>query len=208
MRSWMLLAMQLSSAFALVACQGEKVPDQEAGLSPVANAANEEHAEGERGGDVQQGQDAHADAHRRFSAFLDASRASSPSPVPDSLIACDPEWAASRNLVLAEYKILGIAGTRDTLLAAAEVVTVAEESQDPHRADAYVLRQRVGVDTLHWVMVRRSPAGPFGICNYSTEGVDFLGASPGAAATSRVPEGASWNTILALADSITRRQSR
>src|SRR5574339_481687 len=43
----------------------------------------------------------------RLGAFLDAARTEG-ATIPDSLIACEPEGAAERNLVLARYAVLSV----------------------------------------------------------------------------------------------------
>jgi hypothetical protein len=168
---------------------------------PRESAASRVVGAGSAGG----GDQAHAppaDAARRFQAFLEASRIGNPAPVPDSLIACDPEWAAEQNVALAAYKVVGITGRGDSLTATAQVTTVAEEQKQTNEADGYVLRQRVGSRVLHWTLVRNPATGKYGVCNYSVEGVDFLRASPSAHVTRWIPAGASWTTVRALADSV------
>lgn len=90
----------------------------------------------------------------RLAAFLAGARVSNARLNFESLMTCDPDGQTDRYVSLAAYRILGSHQRGDTVDAAAEVVTVAEEQGDPHAADRYVTEVRTRVDTLHWVMTR------------------------------------------------------
>ncbi|MEJ7812824.1 MAG: hypothetical protein WKG32_20590 [Gemmatimonadaceae bacterium] len=121
----------------------------------------------------------------------------------DSLMACIPDGQTDRYLALARYRVLGSTLAGDTATAWAEVLTVAEETEDPDIAGRYLAIARTRTDTLRWRMVRDSVSGQWGVCGYSVEGYGFghYGTDEN---TGWVPAGGSWGQVRQRADSLRR----
>jgi hypothetical protein len=140
-------------------------------------------------------------AEARLSAFLRGSLETSPPTETNLLMACVPDGQTDRYVTLARYRVLSSASRGDSVDASAEAVTVAEEVGDPHAASKYVATVRVRVDTLHWVMVRDSATGKWGVCGYPKEGVGF-GHYGDEQDTRWEPPTASWARVRQLAESM------
>lgn len=138
-----------------------------------------------------------ASATRVLTAYLEASRESSYSSVAiDTLAAC--EGAAETHfpaLLLARWVLLPMQARGDTVVARAEVTTVAEI--DMNRRDGSLIgRQRVRNDILEWD-VYEDEYGNWVVCN----GLRFGYRGPREAVMWR-PEMASFESVRALADSL------
>lgn len=141
------------------------------------------------------------EAEARLGEFLEASLESDTERDPDVLMACVPDGMTDRTLALARYKVLESSRLKDTVYAAAEVTTVAEETQDPKVYAGYLVTLHVRTDTLHWRMTRDSASGKWGVCGYSVEGYGF-GRYGADSLTKWSPPGASVQRMRALVDSL------
>ncbi len=144
------------------------------------------------------------DAERALTTWLDASRESVEEgrdfAIADSLAACpDGGGAYFPSMLLADYRLRASAMRGDTVVARAEVITVAEQDVDK-RVNGFIARERVRRDILEWdvVPVGTSQEEPgWAICNglrFGYRGVDSL--------TTWRPEGSSWQSARRLADSV------
>jgi hypothetical protein len=131
--------------------------------------------------------------------FLAASVATSSVTVPDSLLACNPEYAASNGLVLVNYQILGIAIAGDSAVGEAQVVSVAHDMGDsiPGRTVRVV---GVSRDTLQWRMIRGAN-GRWGVCGYAKGAIDFVQLWDDSTVIWR-PRGESMGHLRTLMDSV------
>jgi hypothetical protein len=141
------------------------------------------------------------EAETRLGQFLEASLESDTERDPDVVMACVPDGMTDRTLVLARYKVLESSRLKDTVYAAAEVTTVAEETKDPQLYAGYLVTLHVRTDTLHWRMTRDSASGKWGVCGYSVEGYGF-GRYGTDSLTKWSPPGASVQRMRALVDSL------
>ena len=117
--------------------------------------------------------------------------------------ACDDvggSWFPST--LLADYVLLATEFRGDTIVGRAEVVTVAEQDVDRRASNRFVARQRVQQAILEWDVIPTDD-GAWAVCNglrFGYRGSDSL--------TTWRPDGSSYQTARALADSIVRaRQS-
>jgi len=141
------------------------------------------------------------EAEVRLGAFLEASLESAGERDPDAFMSCVPDGMTDRTLALARYKVLESTRLKDTVYVAAEVKTVAEETQDPKVYAGYLITLHVRTDTLHWRMTRDSASGNWGVCGYSVEGYGF-GRYGADSLTKWSPTGASVQRMRALVDSL------
>lgn len=143
-------------------------------------------------------------AEQALAAWLDASQESGATvrdlAKADSLAACgDGGGAYFPSMLLADYQLRASAMRGDTVVARAEVVTVAEQDID-RRADGFIARERVRRDVLEWDLVPRAASQHepgWAICNglrFGYRGADSL--------TTWRPEGSSWQSARRLADSV------
>lgn len=143
-------------------------------------------------------------AEQALAAWLEASRESEAAPRDltraDALAACgDGGGAYFPSMLLADYQLRASAMRGDTVVARAEVITVAEQDID-RRAGGFIARERVRRDVLEWDLVplAASQDGPgWAICNglrFGYRGADSL--------TTWRPEGSSWQSARRLADSV------
>ena len=144
------------------------------------------------------------DAEQALMAWLEASRESAEGArdiaQADALAACgDGGGAYFPSMLLADYRLRASAMRGDTVVARAEVITVAEQDID-RRADGFIARERVRRDVLEWDLVPlAAPQDEPGwaICNglrFGYRGADSL--------TTWRPEGSSWQSARRLADSV------
>jgi hypothetical protein len=137
-------------------------------------------------------------AQRTLVAFLDASREATLDPAAlDTLAACgDGGQPYFPTTILAGYSLLPFEFRGDTIIARAEVVTVAEQDIDRRATDRFVARQRLRTDVLEWD-VFADESGRWVVCNglrFGYRGVDSL--------TTWRPDGASYESAMRQADSI------
>lgn len=137
----------------------------------------------------------------RLRDFLAASLESGTPQETTALMACTADGQTDRYLTLASFRVLGATSYRDSADAAAQVVTIAEEEGNPHAAGRYSTSVRVKVDTLHWLMLRDTVNGLWGVCGYSKEGFGF-GHYGIDSNTDWRPKKNSWAHLHTLADSI------
>lgn len=142
-----------------------------------------------------------SEAEVRLAAFLKGSLEISPPTETNALMSCVPDGQTDRYLTLARYRVLGSALRGDSVDAAAEVVTVAEETGSPNVANRYVTRVRIRTDTLHWVMVRDSASKKWGVCGYAKEGFGF-GHYGDDVNTDWLPPSETWAHVRQLAESV------
>jgi len=140
------------------------------------------------------------EAESQLRAFLEISTITTPHATRDSLWACDPDYLAEFYLAVAEYRVLTSTVYGDSVVVAAEVVSVAEETLHPHVTYGYLTKVRIRTDTLHWVMKPRRD-GTWGVCEYSVEGYG-LGHYGKDDDTEWDPAGWSWGRVRLMADSI------
>lgn len=131
-------------------------------------------------------------------AWLDASREGTPSASAlDTLGACDDGGGSYfPTTLLADYVILPFEMRGDTVVGRAEVVTVAEQDIDRRTNNHFVARQRIRRDVLEWDLIPVDEHR-WVVCNglrFGYRGSDAL--------TTWRPEGSSYATARALADSI------
>ena len=88
---------------------------------------------------------------------------------------------------------------RDTVVVAAEVVTVAEEKESSTAANEFDVTPRIKTDTLHWPAVRLPNGRPI-VCGFATEDVDL--GSWGRFDNVHFLGGASHRSLLSTVDSI------
>ncbi len=132
--------------------------------------------------------------------FLQASRESTLNATAvDTLSACgDSGQSYFPTTVLAAYTLLPFESRGDTIVGRAEVVSVAEQDIDRRTPNHFVARQRVRNDVLEWDVIRVDDAH-WAVCNglrFGYRGVDSL--------TTWRPDGASYTSMHALADSIAK----
>jgi hypothetical protein len=142
------------------------------------------------------------DAERRLAMFLEGSQSGSSSG-PDSLWSCHPDGMTDRYLTLATSRVLDSSQQGDTVIARAEVTTVASEVGDPKVAYRYVTTVRTRTDTMEWKMTRDS-TGKWGVCDYPLQRVGF-GNYGNDAHTTWKPAGYTWSRVERIADSIRAR---
>ena len=134
--------------------------------------------------------------------FLQASRETTlNSTAADTLSACgDNGQSYFPTTVLAAYTLLPFESRGDTIVGRADVVSVAEQDIDRRMANRFIARQRVRHDVLEWDVIRVDDTH-WAVCNglrFGYRGVDSL--------TTWRPDGASYATVRALADSIVKVQ--
>lgn len=139
-----------------------------------------------------------------FRHFLDASREGS--TTHDSLAAltaCGDDGGNSYfpMMLLAGYSLQPFDMHGDTVVARASVVTVAEQDID-RRTSRFNARQRVREDPLEWDVIPTDEPGKWVVCNGLRFG--YVGAD---SLTTWRPEGASYKTARALADSIAKARA-
>ena len=100
--------------------------------------------------------------------------------------------------MLAAHEILSPATRGDTVIGRAVVTTVAEQDVDRRHPGYFVARVRVRADTLEWDVIPTGE-GAWVVCN----GLSFGLTAPDSLTAWR-PDGASYATARALADSIWR----
>ncbi len=143
-------------------------------------------------------------AEQALAVWLDASRESEAAPRDltraDALAACgDGGGAYFPSMLLADYRLRPSVMRGDTVVARAEVITVAEQDID-RRADGFIARERVRRDVLEWDLVPLAASQDepgWAICNglrFGYRGADSL--------TTWRPEGSSWQSARRLADSV------
>jgi hypothetical protein len=153
------------------------------------------HSAGSRMSD----QTAEDSANAVMRGFLEAALYSHEGAVPDSLAACNEDYAPPNKLALASFNLLGSRAVGDSVQAAAMVVSVARFLPGAHNTDRAELGVRV--DTLHWRLIRHARTRRWVVCGYSLEGYDF--ATFVEDPTVRwSPSGASARAAKRLADSI------
>ena len=182
--SWILAA----AVAALTACGGSR----DARATQAGSASSAQSVA--QGGRV-------PDAEERLGAFLEGSLETSPPTETNALMACVPDGQTDRYLTLARYRVLTSALRGDSVDAAAEAVTVAEETGHPHAANRYLTKVRVRTDTLHWVMARDSASHKWGVCGYSKEGFAF-GHYGSDNNTDWTPPKETWARVRQLAESL------
>jgi hypothetical protein len=141
------------------------------------------------------------DAEARLAAFLESALEFNARQDFESLMACVPDGQTDRYAALARYRVLGSSQRGDTVNTSAEIVTVAEETGDPHVAGGYVTTVRTRTDTLHWAMKADSSSGKWGVCGYSREGLSF-GHYGSDRDTRWTPRGFSWARVKQIAESV------
>jgi hypothetical protein len=120
----------------------------------------------------------------------------------DALLACVPDNPSDPYLWLGAFRVLSASTSGDSSIAAAEIVSVAEETNGSTDDALRRVTHRVRTDTLHWRMVM-DESGQWRACGLSREGYDFW--SPARRAAFRIePTGASLVTIQASLDSLKR----
>lgn len=144
-------------------------------------------------------------AEARLALFLKGSLETSPPTETNLLMSCVPDGQTDHYLTLAKFQVLGSVLRGDTVDAAAEVTTVADETGAPHAVNRFVTKVRVRTDTLHWDMTRDSSNGQWGVCGYSREGFGF-GHNGSDATTRWLPEGESWPRVHQLAESLATKR--
>jgi hypothetical protein len=140
-----------------------------------------------------------ASAIATLGAFLDASREGS--ATRDDLVrltSCPGSGDPLPGPMLAAHEILPAATRGDTVIGRAVVTTVAEQDVDRRHPGYFVARVRVRADTLEWDIVPTGE-GAWVVCN----GLSFGLTAPDSLTAWR-PDGASYATARALADSISR----
>jgi hypothetical protein len=141
------------------------------------------------------------ESEARLGEFLEASLEFATERDADAVMSCVPDGTTDRTLALARYKVLESRRLKDTVYVAAEVKTVAEETQDPKVYAGYLVTLHVRTDTLHWRMTHDSASGNWGVCGYSVEGYGF-GRYGADSLTKWAPPGASVQRMRALVDSL------
>lgn len=117
---------------------------------------------------------------------------------------CDPDYLPARLLVSAASEVLGTTINGDSAFVTVKVVSVAEQAENPERADGLITTIRLATDTLHWVLLRDSTvAGGWSVCGYPREqvGVGYRQMADPARIDWR-PAGASPKELQRLVDSI------
>ncbi|MEO7363589.1 MAG: hypothetical protein ABI120_24875 [Gemmatimonadaceae bacterium] len=140
-------------------------------------------------------------AELAFRHFLDASREGSATQHRlAALTACGDDAGNSYfpTTLLAGYSFLPFDMHKDTVIARASVVTVAEQDID-RRSSRFTARQRVREDLLEWDVIPADEPGKWVVCNGLRFG--YLGAD---SLTTWRPEGATYTSARALVDSIVR----
>jgi hypothetical protein len=140
-------------------------------------------------------------AAARLELYLSGALTTRPKLTFDSLQSGQPEGQTDRYVALATYRVLDTVWRDDTIEAAAEVVTVAEETGDPHSVNRYITTVRIRTDTLHWSMTRDSATGVWGVCGYPHEGVGF-GHYGSDDQTKWEPPRQSWRRVRQMAESL------
>lgn len=188
----------LAGAWSVLACGATEASEREVAAPAGAATAPVERPPAEAdSGRVR-------DAERALTTWLDASRESVEAEHgisrADVLAACpDGGGAYFPSLLLADYRLRASAMRGDTVVARAEVITVAEQDIDT-RANGFIARERVRRDVLEWDLVplaasQHEPG--WAICNglrFGYRGADSL--------TTWRPEGSSWQSARRLADSV------
>jgi len=130
-------------------------------------------------------------------AFLDASREGSGTRrALVRLTDCPGGGAPAPGPMLAAHELLPPATRGDTVIGRAVVTTVAEQDVDRRHPGYFVARVRVRADTLEWDVIPTGE-GAWVVCN----GLSFGLTAPDSLTAWR-PDGASYATARALADSI------
>jgi hypothetical protein len=132
--------------------------------------------------------------------YLTSSRIARTEHVADTLFSCDVVGLAERSLGLAWAQVLDVNVTGDSAKASAEVVSVAEQRESLLDPNMNTVTMGLRVDTLHWRLTKDT-AGRWGVCGYSSEGVDFMWGGLDVRRTWE-PAGASLEAAKALADSV------
>lgn len=144
------------------------------------------------------------DAERRVAEYLEGAVFTEASSAPEELVTCETADTYPL-LALAKYRVLGSEMNGDTALVEAEVTSVATVEQDPEVADGLVVQRGIRTDTLHWGLLRESPQGPWRICGYSREFVDFMVPRYLEDATVKwIPRETSWQSLSSAVDSLRR----
>ena len=140
-----------------------------------------------------------ASALATLAAYLDASREGS--GTRDDLVRltdCRGGGDPLPGPMLATHEILPPATRGDTVIGRAVVTTVAEQDVDRRHPGYFVARLRVRADTLEWDVIPTGE-GTWVVCN----GLSFGITAPDSLTAWR-PDGASYATARAVADSISR----
>jgi hypothetical protein len=139
-----------------------------------------------------------------LNAYLAAALYMKDGKIPDSLAACDDDYAPAKKLALAAYEVLAGPGDTATVIPA-QVMSVAQFEPSEHDAEKTIATVRIRVDTLHWSVVRDTSRVRWIVCGFSKEGFDFADS----ASTHDVewrPIGTSGAAITRLIDSIGHAQ--
>ena len=140
-----------------------------------------------------------ASAMATLGAYLDASREGSATRGDlVRLTGCPGGGEPVPGPMLAAHEILPPATRGDTVIGRAVVTTVAEQDVDRRHPGYFVARVRVRADTLEWDVIPTGE-GAWVVCN----GLSFGLTAPDSLTAWR-PDGASYATARALADSIWR----
>ncbi len=140
-------------------------------------------------------------AEQTIATYLNASLEASPNAdALDSLTLCGDDLVVSYfpTTVLATWMIEGFEMRGDTVVVRASVTTVAEQDVN-RRGGGFVARQRIQTDALEWD-VYRNDDNRWVVCNglsFGYKGADSL--------TVWRPDGASYESVKALADSFAQR---
>lgn len=133
-------------------------------------------------------------------AYLAAALYTHSGKIPDSLAACDDDFAPPKRLALAAYDVLQATGDTGTTIPA-RIVSVAEFDPSEQHAEKTIATVRVRVDTLHWNVVRDTSKTRWVVCGFAKEGFDFADSTSEHNVDWR-PAGASAAAMTHLADSV------
>lgn len=144
--------------------------------------------------------------HEVLNAYLAAALYTHAGKIPDSLAACDDDFAPAKRLALAAYDVLDASSDTSAMIPA-RVVSVAEFDPSDHDAAKTIATVQVRVDTLHWNVVRDTSKTRWVVCGFAKEGFDFADSNSEHNVDWR-PVGASAASMNRLLDSIGRAQRR
>jgi hypothetical protein len=137
-------------------------------------------------------------------AYLAAALYLKDGKIPDSLAACDDDYAPAKRLALAAYEVLASPADTETVITA-QIVSVAQFDPGEHDTEKTIATVRVRIDTLHWSVVRDTSRVRWVVCGFSKEGFDFADSASKHGVEWR-PSGTSEAAITRLIDSISRAQ--
>jgi hypothetical protein len=139
----------------------------------------------------------------QFTRFLTAALETTPAR-PDlfkDLQACLPDAPATASLWVGDFRIEPFEKHGDTLVARAQVTSVAEQKEDSATTPRFVVYARVKSEMLHWPMVLDSVSRTWKVCGFSEEGYD-LGGYGLSTNTRFVPDNETRQSLLARVDSL------